>query len=45
MDCDYKCVYLGKNGICKQDGGQCLKEDCPEWMDCNSCKRSDKCEI
>lgn len=43
-ECGFMCAY-DRSGRCSQDGGECLKDDCPEWMDCNSCKKADRCEI
>lgn len=45
MDCVFKCVYLDANGECKQGGGECIRDCCPEWLDCNNCKSSEYCDV
>lgn len=44
MECDFKCEYY-KKGECQQGGGDCIKEDCPGWMNCDSCRRAEDCEV
>lgn len=44
MECDFKCEYY-KKGECQQGGGECVQEDCPNWMNCDSCQRAEDCEV
>lgn len=44
-ECRFLCVYRDRSGKCRQDKGECLEDDCPEWTDCNCCKRANDCDI
>lgn len=44
VDCSkFVCAHLVK-GECEQGGGECLKDDCPEWGNCESCQKYEECE-
>lgn len=44
MNCDFKCVYE-KQGECQQGGGECIRDCCPEYLNCDSCRRAEDCEV
>ena len=43
-ECKYKCIY-NKSGKCAESGGECIREDCTSWQDCDYCRKADRCEI
>lgn len=42
-DCGFKCVDLIK-GECQQGGGECIRDCCPEWLNCDNCRKYEDCE-
>jgi len=43
--CNFNCVYKAKDGTCKQGGGECIRDCCPEYLNCDSCRRAEDCEV
>lgn len=44
IGCKFECIYLSELGECKNGGGECQKESCLDFDDCESCRRYDDCE-
>lgn len=42
-ECGFKCAYLVRDE-CRQGGGECLGDDCPEWENYESCQKYEECE-
>lgn len=43
-ECKFECVYM-TNSECQQGGGECIRDCCPEWMDCDNCRKYEDCEV
>ncbi len=43
-DCNFKCIH-DERGECREGGGECIRDCCPDWMDCDSCERAEDCEV
>lgn len=43
-ECSFRCMYDNR-GKCQESGSECIREDCPDWMDCDSCALGDDCEV
>lgn len=42
--CDFECKYLDEVGECEPCGGMCITDMCPNYLECESCGRSEECE-
>lgn len=43
-ECEFECVY-NKSCECQNGGGECIRDCCPEYLNCDNCQRSEECEV